>query len=121
MQRPDAIIDITIGLWEQLASELVTIIGAGGFNALYSRSAHMVNSAFPWVVVSPPSQPANSQFTSLKACLEGRDIAEASEASIALLVTFIDILALLIGELLTTGILHSAWGEGVLNTASKEF
>jgi len=120
MQRPDAIVDGTIHLWEQLAAALVSIIGEGGFQSLYSRSVHLTSATFPWMAPNPASQPTNSRFASLKMSLEGRDSTEASEASITLLCTFIDILTLLIGEFLTTSILRTAWGDDALDTAVKE-
>ena len=63
---------------------------------------------------------ADSRFADLKINLEGRDLTQASEASITLLITFIDILILLIGDLLTTTILRSAWGDDALDTDVKE-
>jgi hypothetical protein len=121
-RRPDAIPGVTIDLWERLASQLISIIGEGGFDSLYSRSVHLTNATFPWLAVShpPPAQQTDSRFAGLKTSLEGRDFTEASEASITLFITFIDILALLIGEHLTTSILHSAWGDDALDIAVKE-
>lgn len=119
-QRPDAIREVTISLWERLASELISIIGEGGFQSLYARSGHLTNATFPWLVLNHPSQLIKSRFEGLKMSLDGRSVTESSEASIALLITFIDILALLIGDLLTTSILRSAWGDDALDIAAKE-
>ena len=120
MQRPEAILDVTVNLWDRLASELISIIGEGGFQSLYLRSVHLTNVTFPWLVLSHPSQQTDSRFAGLKMSLEGRDITEATGASITLMITFIDILALLIGDLLTTSILRSAWGDDALNIVVKE-
>lgn len=120
MRRPEAVPDMSVQLWEQLAKELILLIGEGGFQSLYERSVHLAKGAFPWLVASGPSQPGDPRFTSLKISLAGRDRTEASEASIALLITFIDILASLIGELLTTSILRSAWGDDASDSAVKE-
>ncbi|MDB5762081.1 MAG: hypothetical protein JWQ21_1076 [Herminiimonas sp.] len=119
-RRPEAILDVTVNLWERLASELISIIGEGGFQSLYSRSMHLTSATFPWLVLSHPWQRADSRFADLKISLEGRDFPEASEASITLLITFIDILALLIGEHLTTSMLRLAWGDDALDIAEKE-
>ena len=119
-QRPEAGLDVTIHLWERLASELISIIGEGGFQSLYARSIHLTKATFPWLVLSHPSQQTDSRFAALKTSLEGRDFTEACEASINFLITFIDILALLIGEPLTTSILRSAWGDGTFDIAAKE-
>lgn len=112
--------DVTIDLWEKLAFELISIIGEGGFQSLYSRSIHLAGTTFPWITLGHPEQRADSRFADLKINLEGRDLTQASEASITLLITFIDILILLIGDLLTTSILRSAWGDDALDTDVKE-
>jgi len=120
IQRPGAIAEVSVNLWERLSTELISIIGEGGFQSLYLRSIHLTSATFPWLAPNHPSQQSDSRFTDLKMSLEGRDSTEASEASIALLSTFIDILALLIGETLTTGILRSAWGDDALDIVAKE-
>ena len=120
LKRPEAIQDVTVKLWERLSAELTTIIGEGGFQSLYARCIHLTGATFPWIECGHPSQPTDSRFAGLKMSLEGREFDEASEASIALLVTFIDILTLLIGEQLTAGILQSAWGDDAMVNAAKE-
>lgn len=120
MRQPDEIVDVTITLWNQLAHELTPIIGKASFQSLYSRSVHLINVTFPWLMLSQPPQQASSQFADLKTSLEARDSAEASVASITLLITFSDTLALLIGELFATSILRSAWGDDALGTVEKE-
>ena len=72
------------------------------------------------MVFNHPSQKGDSRFADLRLSLEQRNFTDASEASITLLITFIDILALLIGELLTSSILRSAWGDNVLDGAEEE-
>jgi hypothetical protein len=120
MQRPEALVAVTLHLWERLSFELTSIIGEGGFQSLYARSVHLVRVRYPWIVPIHSSQPSDSAFASLKSCLEERDLTEGNEASVALLSTFIDILIVLIGELLTTSILRSAWGDDVVDIAGKE-
>lgn len=120
MQRPEAMLDITLHLWTRLGAELVSIIGEGGFQSLYSRSLHLTGKTFPWVLLDPPAQEMSSRFAGLKTSLEGQDSKEASEASIALLSIFVDILGSLIGDHLTTSILRSAWGDDALDFAVQE-
>lgn len=119
-QRPGAARDVAIYLWERLASELLPIIGEGGFQSIYSRSIHLASATFPWLVPVHSSQSTETRFESLKMSLEERDSAETREASIALLTIFIDILAALIGGLLTTSILRSAWGDEASDIAAKD-
>ncbi|MDO9422481.1 MAG: hypothetical protein Q7T66_17610 [Herminiimonas sp.] len=120
MQRPEAVIETSIQLWEKLARELISIIGEGGFHSLYKRSLHLTGATFPWMAPDSTLPQNSSDFVDLKKCLAGQDAANAGEASAALLIIFIDILALLIGELLTSSILRSAWGDDALDTVVKE-
>lgn len=76
MQRPEAIADASTYLWERPASELISIIGEGGFQSLYSRSIHLCSVAYPWMTLDHPLPleiPQNtSRFAGLKISLEGR-------------------------------------------------
>lgn len=120
MRRPEAVADSTIDLWRRLAAELVSIIGEGGFQSLFSRSVQLTSADFPWIAPIHAHQRLDSEFPDLKSSLTGRDFTEASEASIGLLVTFCDILAVLIGDVLTNRILGSAWGDDALGVTEKE-
>ena len=101
----------SITLWEQMASQIIMIVGEDGFNSLYARSLFLSQRTFPWLAA--PSLPPNTdqRFAELKMSLEGQAPAQASEANSLLLITFTDILASLIGEQLTTRILRLAWGH----------
>lgn len=120
MQRPEAIPDVSVSLWERLASELISIIGEGGFQSLYARSIHLTSAMYPWLTPVHPKPGTDARFAGLKKDLEGKDAVLAGEANITLLITFIDILTMLIGELLTASILRAAWGDDALDTAVKE-
>ncbi|WP_304778577.1 hypothetical protein [Herminiimonas sp.] len=120
MRRPEAIADVSVDLWEKLACGLISIIGEGGFQSLYKRSLHLTSATFPWMESHPSSLQKDTGFADLKICLAEQDPTVAGEASTALLITFIDILALLIGELLMSSILRLAWGDDALDTVVKE-
>lgn len=115
MQRPEAVVDVTILLWEKLAVELVSIIGEGGFQSVYARSGTLIAARFPWLALNPSPQRNDPQFAGLRNSLESQNACVATDASIALLTTFLDILTTLIGELLMTNLLHAAWGDDVMN------
>lgn len=108
-----------VRLWVQLANKIVTIVGEGGFNAIYARSIILAHKRFSWLVVRAAPPPVDSRFAELKTSLEGRPPAQANEANIFLLITFTDILVSLIGEQLTITILRSAWGYDVSDGVSK--
>lgn len=120
MQRPEAVVDVSILLWEQLSRELSSIIGARGFQSLYKRSLSLTVATFPWLEPDALSSPNVSDFADLKLRLAAQNSTHAGEANSALLITFINILAVLIGELLTSSILRLAWGDDALDTVIKE-
>lgn len=118
--HPEKVEDAAIRLWEELATQISSIIGAGGFNALYTRSVFFTQATFPWLAASELSTHADSPFAALKYSFEAQAPVEVAAANGLLLTTFSDILASLIGEELTANILSVAWGAEVSDT-SKEF
>lgn len=126
LKRPDAIVVNSEQLWQHLAQELISIIGEGGFQSMYGRSLHQMVTRFAWLPLPAtsanmaPAPEQSSRFATLAACLAEQSPPDAAEGSIALLCTFIDTLALLIGEHLTSRILRSAWGDAALELAVKE-
>lgn len=115
--------EIALQLWQPLSSQLISIIGEGGFSSLYDRSLHLTRAAFPWLEAGEPLRSIDSRFSELKVGLAGPGSTEASKASHMLILTFTDILASLIGEPLTIDILGSAWNKHAseLDIAGKEF
>ncbi|WP_157201095.1 hypothetical protein [Massilia sp. Root351] len=113
MHRPEAAVEHSVMLWEQLAVQLCPIIGNGAFDVLFARSAHLASTAHPWL-----AEGDGAAFERWYASLEQHP-AEAGAASISLFIIFTDTLTLLIGESLTTAILRSAWGPDVVDTAAK--
>ena len=117
---PDAVVTTTIGLWEQLAPELISIIGEGGFKPLYARSIRLASKQHAWLLPSAVKPAIGEQFAELAACLQAQDIVDAQQASLDLFTIFLDVLALLIGEELTTHLLHSAWSNKISETSAKD-
>lgn len=98
-----------VNLWTQLAIQIIAIIGEGGFNSLYIRSAFLARSTYPWLTVGASPPQTDQRFEELKTSLQNQTPAQASAANILLLTTFTDILSSLIGEELTVNILYVAW------------
>src|SRR5471032_2428131 len=109
MHRHDSTATDTILLWERLACELTAIIGHAGFDTLYVRAAHLARGQHPGLPVA-----AGPNFDLLRNYLLQTPV-QAMELNI-----LIDTLTRLIGEPLTTTILHSAWGTDAVDTAGKE-
>lgn len=112
--------ELSLRLWERLAAELISIIGESGFQSLYSRSVRLTSARFPWLALSRASE-TDAPFAGLTASLDKQNLTDASEASIALLVTFIDTLSVLIGDGVTNGVLHAAWSIVGLELDAKDF
>jgi hypothetical protein len=113
-QRESSVADMIL-LWERLDCELASIIGHVGFSTIYVRSVHLTRGKYPMLAASK-----GADFSNLRASLEQQAPHEATELNIALLTVFVDTLILLIGDPLTTTLLHSAWGDDAVNTTGKE-
>ncbi|HEY8036617.1 MAG TPA: hypothetical protein VIF37_13645 [Methylobacter sp.] len=120
-QHTDKVADASINLWEQMATQIILIVGEGGFNSLYVRSLFLTRSTFPWLPNGSVPPQTDQRFTELKISFEGQPPLQTNQANSLLLITFTDILASLIGEHLTIRILRSAWGNDTFDRFGKEF
>lgn len=113
-------LDEAISLWESLAAQVISIVGEGGFNSLYSRSIFLTKPEFPWLDAVSRLQVSEQGFIELKECMENQDRALARTANSQLLVCFIGVVASIVGDKLTMNILRLAWGNEVMDTVNKE-
>ena len=120
-QLPEKDADAAIRVWEQMATQIISIVGEDGFNSLYARSLFLSQANFPWLPTSSLTPNTIHRFEGLKTSLEGQTPAQASEANSLLLITFIEILASLIGVQLTSHILRMPWGIDPSNSTGEEF
>jgi hypothetical protein len=107
-------------LWQELADQLLHIIGDGGFSSLYARSLHLIRTHFNWLPPNGESNPTGLIFAQLQICLRGRDPLEASEASRMMLLKFITLLASLIGASLMTNIIGNSWGDDAVDKPAMQ-
>ena len=112
--------DDILAIWEPLATEVVSIVGEAGFNSLYARSIYITEKNCPWYVLPTQVPSTSERFIEIKMNFERLSSAQFNEANSLLLITFIDILASLIGEQLTLRILYSAWSRHISDIADKE-
>jgi len=110
-ERPEEVVETTLGLWSRFAPELTAVVGAGGFMSLYSRSVKLTGGRYPWVLSELSKPTCGDGLSELRACLGHQTPAQAHLASEDLLNVFFDLLASLIGESLTGQILDSAWSS----------
>ncbi|MDB5884744.1 MAG: hypothetical protein JWR74_915 [Polaromonas sp.] len=120
-QQPEAVVQTTIRLWDQLAPELISIIGEGGFKPIFERSIHQAAKQHAWMAKVAPMPSGVMNFAALRGCLQAQNPVQAMQASVALFTIFLDILASLVGEELTTHLLHVAWRMDTSETPAKEF
>ena len=108
---PDAsaVAEATIGTWHQVSARLAPVIGARGVDVLFRRALHLTSTAFPWLATAGEHGDGAGSIANFRARLETRETAAAAEASHALLVTFTELLATLIGSSLTERLLGSIW------------
>lgn len=122
LRDPDPVAEVSICLWQQLATALNQIIGERGVESMYARSLHQSQKQFGWLTLQGPYGPQAlaAAMAMLRSDLLGQPAAQACAASTAMLAHFTNTLILLIGELLTNSILRQAWGDEVVQHAGTE-
>jgi hypothetical protein len=113
--------DVVTTLWEPLATQVISIIGEGGFNSLQARTLFLSRNTYPWLEPNPQPLTADNRFADLKRRFKGQTPEQVSEVNGLLLITFTDILASLIGEPLINRILMLAWRNDIPLKTDKEF
>lgn len=104
-----AIAAATLDTWHQVSARLAPVIGARGVDALFSRALYLTSVNFPWLAISAEQGDSASQLASFGARLEVQETAAAMGAGQALMTTFVELLASLIGESLTARLLNPVW------------
>lgn len=99
--------DVAGSTWRELNAVLSPVIGPGGVAALYQRSLHMTRSAFPCLATVREDALRPGEFVGLQLVLSQQTSAYVVAANGALLQTFCDLLASLIGASLTERLLGS--------------
>ena len=94
--------------WRRIATQLCPLIGESGFCALFGRALHVLGPEHAWLVLPQPCRTPEQLFSSLEERMGDADPDLATAANDALLRTFTQLLAALIGERLTRQLLASA-------------
>ncbi|MEG3191527.1 hypothetical protein [Lysobacter sp. D1-1-M9] len=105
----EQIADAIVSIWQQIEAALRPILGQRGVDSLYRRSLHLAGLAHPWLAGIHEGRPDALDFEALKSALVQQSSAAAAAAGGALLQTFHDLLAGLLGPALTDRLLHSVW------------
>lgn len=104
-------------LCERFAERLTPLIGDAGVAAICSRSLHLAQRSVPGL--APASADGDAPFAHLQLALEQQEPAGATEAAVAVLATASELLALFIGERLTTRLLCEAWPDDFADTTEE--
>ena len=78
-----------VDLWHQISERLEPVIGTRGFNVLFERSIQIAGKTFPWLALTDANNAIGVSLAGLKEMLETQEVAVASNASYAVLVSFI--------------------------------
>lgn len=107
-------------LCERFAGQLTPLIGDTGVAAICARSLHLTQRNVPELAPFRASAQGDSPFALLQLSLEQLEPAAASEAAVAVLATASELLALFIGESLTTNLLREAWPDDFAGDTTEE-
>lgn len=105
--------------WRRIGAQLCPLIGESGFCALFGRAVHVIGPDHAWLA---PTQSCRSQeqlFSSLEERMALAEPERAAAANDALLRTFTQLLAALIGERLTRQLLTSATAADTAHEQQK--
>lgn len=105
---PSAVSRELLQPWRRIAQHLCPLIGESGFCALFGRAVHVIGPDHAWLAPQQPCRAPEQLFTSLEERMVLVDAERAAAANEALLQTFTQLLAALIGERLTQRLLESA-------------
>ena len=103
--------EATATTWRLVETQLVPVIGARGLDVLFRRALHQTTTAFPWLAIAVDRGGSAGPLPSLMACLAAQHTAAAAEGAYALLLSFTELLATLIGESLTERLLAPVWAH----------
>jgi hypothetical protein len=107
-------------LCERFAEQLTPLIGDAGVAAICARSLHLTQLSIPGLAPVRASAQGDAPFALLQRSLEQQEPAAATEAAVALLATVSELLALFIGESLTTRLLCEAWPDDFAGDITEE-
>jgi len=114
------IAEAAVAIWGAIDAALSPVIGPRGSAALYKRSLHLASGAYPWLAAAYEGAVRPGDFSALQAVLSQQTSTIAAAAHDALLQTFHDLLADLIGRSLTQRLLQAVWETPSSGTAVQD-
>jgi hypothetical protein len=117
---PQGIADAAVAVWTAIDVALSPVIGARGNAALYKRSLHLARAQHPWLAAAYDGAVQPGDYSALRTALAQQSATDASQGHEALLTTFHDLLADLIGRSLTRRLLQAAWSPHSYGNAVQD-
>lgn len=105
----NAVADVTQKVWHGVTTALEPVVGTRGADALFERTLKMTSVSYPRLALTLPEADCAISSTSFRALFKGEDATSALETSFAMLVTFTELLASLVGMSLTHRLLEPVW------------
>ena len=103
------IAEAVVSTWQDIDAALGPVIGKGGVAALYGRSLHLSASSHPWLAGLHDGDGSSMDLAVLQSALAQQDGAVAVAGGLAILQTFNELLASLVGASLSDRLLRSVW------------
>ncbi len=114
------IADASVAVWSAIDGALSPVIGPRGSGALYKRSLHLARASYPWLAAAYDGAVNPGDFTALNAALSQQTALHAAAAHDAVVKTFHDLLADLVGRSLTQRLLQAVWESPSSGTAALD-
>lgn len=105
---------------QAIEAALVPILGARGVAALLKRSLYVISHTHPWIAGVHRNAEPSIDHAALSAAFAGQTATEATDAASALLETFHELLASLVGPSLTERLLCAVWENALSGSSAKD-
>lgn len=112
--------DAIVSVWQEIDDALSPILGKRGVAALYRRSLHLTSPAYPWLAGPHESIQTAIDLAALKIVFAQQSGANATAGAGALLQTFHELLATLVGPSLTERLLRSVWANSLSGPPAQD-
>lgn len=112
--------DHVVAVWQQVGDALTPIIGQRGVAALYKRSLFLIAKDHPWLPRLQEADPPAIDVAVLHSALAQQDPGAAAAGGGALLQTFHELLASLVGPSLTGRLLAAAWALPISGPSAQD-
>jgi hypothetical protein len=107
-------VDAAVAAWAAVDAALSAVVGQRGMAALFKRSVQLTCPAHPWLSGAAECAAEPGSFFLLRSALSSQSAPVARAGHVALLATFQDVLARLVGRALAERLMR----PGVSNTSA---